>query len=90
MQQLSSILDGLGDSVPFTKEAYGCRERREGRGTEGSPQYMPCPPVVPLAPPHGCCTAHPHGGAIYTGCCTNRLEMIIAPPEIVQPSGLNP
>ena len=32
VQQLSSILDGLGDSVPFTKEAYEGRRR----DTEGS------------------------------------------------------
>lgn len=90
VQQLSSILDSLGDSIPLTKEAYGGRKRREEKGTEGSPQFMPCPSCTPSCPPQGCCTAHPQGGTIYTGFCANKLEMTTAPPESVQASGLNP
>lgn len=32
VQQLSGILDGFGDSIPFTKEAYGTGEGKEGKG----------------------------------------------------------
>ena len=32
VQQLSGILDGFGDSIPFTKEAYGTGEGKEGTG----------------------------------------------------------
>lgn len=64
VQQLSGILDGFGDSIPFTKEAYGTGEGKEGKGgaVEGGTPSSCLALPLPL-----CCTAHPQGGAIYTG-----------------------
>lgn len=65
VQQLSSILDGFGDSIPFTKKAYERGEEEKGRS--GS-----CPVALLgwccLLPSQGCYPAHPQGGATDIGC----------------------
>lgn len=48
VQQLASILDGFGDSIPFTKEACRRGSKVEDRGPEGfipgatHTSYTPC------------------------------------------------
>lgn len=67
MQQLPSILNCFGDSIPFAKEAYG--RRGEGVAEGVNPVHTKPPPespspglASPPAPPGGC-EAHPQGAA---------------------------
>lgn len=76
MQQLSSILNGFGDSVPFTKEAYGKggeEEEKEGAGKQrGSAGFTPghsCELftglVLPVAPPGQLPCTCPRGRCLH-------------------------